>query len=211
MDVSREPFGFLTYRGMDQMRVVGQRFRRRYERFGRRIDASASNLNGHHDENQYSFLHHWDVQAFSTNYLRTVMSVQCFLDGLIGSKSISNTTAKPKQSSIYAGGGLNQYYKELSEHEQLSHLDLSTWTTDGDVNIAENNAVKVQVRAKDIDTLNAFDRWPQMMNDLVKEVIATEQFQRCVCFRCTIYVPFRLPCACILMNHNYLSITAVQN
>jgi hypothetical protein len=38
--------------------------------------------------------------------------------------------------------------------------------------------VKVEVRDKQIDTLNAFDRRPQIMNDLVKDVIATEQFQR---------------------------------
>ena len=38
--------------------------------------------------------------------------------------------------------------------------------------------MQVQVRDKKIDTLNAFDKRPNMMNDLVKNVISMEGFQR---------------------------------
>lgn len=176
MDISREPFGFLTYRGMDQMREVGKRFRRRYERFGHHVAGSHIN----NIEEQYSFLDHWDVQAYSTNYLRTVMSVQSFLDGLIGSCPSKRTTNNNNQTQpLFVGGGLKRYYKDMGKFERLSHMDLSTWTTDEDMDgRVENGTVHVQVRDKEIDTLNAFDRHPQMMNGLVKDVIATERFQR---------------------------------
>ena len=192
LDVGRNPFGYLTYRGMDQMRDVGQKFRRRYERFGFKID------NGQ----PHSFLDHWDVKAYSTNYLRTVMSVQCFLDGLIGKcppQSIhddendgKNTKNKCKRQ-IYAGGGLERYYIDIGEYERCAHLDRPTWTTPADmmsrrnmVSIGVNDTsadgdhsrIPVQVRGKEIDTLNMFDKYPEMMNGLVKDVIATERFQR---------------------------------
>eukprot|EP00580_Thalassiosira_gravida_P016641 CAMPEP_0201664452 /NCGR_PEP_ID=MMETSP0494-20130426/5909_1 /ASSEMBLY_ACC=CAM_ASM_000839 /TAXON_ID=420259 /ORGANISM="Thalassiosira gravida, Strain GMp14c1" /LENGTH=702 /DNA_ID=CAMNT_0048143223 /DNA_START=109 /DNA_END=2217 /DNA_ORIENTATION=+ len=189
LDVGREPFGFLTYRGMDQMRSVGGRFRRRYERFGHRADTrSAGDGNGDGNgggdgdgvptKRRYSFLDHWNVQAYSTNYLRTVTSVQCFLDGLIG-KSPNTVEAK----NIYAGGGLKRYFKDMGKYEQLA-MDVSTWTTAEDMKQNHDSdasgirTVKIQVRDKEIDTLNAFDRYPKMMNGLVKDVIATEQFQR---------------------------------
>jgi len=182
--VNREPFGFLTYRGMDQMRGVGGRFRRRYERFGHRVSGSGGVAGDDKQTNQYSFLDHWNVQAYSTNYLRTVMSVQCFLDGLIGkypnddTNNNNTTTTRNNQNQIYAGGGLKRYHKDMGRYEQLAHSDMSTWTTKGDMVNVEDGSIKVQVRDKEIDTLNAFDRHPQMMNGLVKDVIATEQFQR---------------------------------
>ena len=40
--------------------------------------------------------------------------------------------------------------------------------------------IPVQVRDKEMDTLNMFDKYPEMMNGLVKDVIATERFQRLV-------------------------------
>ena len=227
LDVDREPFGFLTWRGMDQMRGVGQKMRRRYERFGYRVDGTSYSGSGSGSgrgqqtatppsssssesssssllpSNNYSFLDHWNVQAYSTNYLRTVMSVQCFLDGLIAKQrevnctTISNehnktnamdnsTTASAsskatetmKGSYIKAGGGLPRYYKDVAKHEQLTHVDTSTLTTMEDMKPISNNVIKVQVRDKVVDTLNAFDRFPQMMNGLVRDVIATEQFQR---------------------------------
>ncbi len=189
LDVGRNPFGYLTYRGMDQMRDVGQKFRRRYERFGFKID------NGQ----QHSFLDHWDVKAYSTNYLRTVMSVQCFLDGLLGKcpQSINvddndGSNTKKCKSQIYVGGGLKRYYTDIGEYERCAHLDRPTWTTPADVTRRtatsirvndttadeDHNRIPVQVRDREIDTLNMFDKYPEMMNGLVKDVIATERFQR---------------------------------
>ena len=138
-DLNREPFGFLTLNGMDQMRCVGKRFRKRCDRYG------------HHSSKQSdktrSFLEDWNVQAYSTNYLRTVTSVQCFLDGLIG------------------------YY-----NSDALHACHSTTLTTSD-NLAEDEMIQVQVRDKAIDTLNAFDKRPKMMNDLVKNVISMKSFQ----------------------------------
>lgn len=164
MDVSREPFGFLTYRGMDQMREVGKKFRRRYEQFGHRVGANNSN------EERYSFFDHWDIQAYSTNYMRTVMSVQCFLDGLIGKCS-------QNQNKINAGGGLKQYYKDMGTYESLAYSGIRTTAEDMEMNSA-GSTIRVQVRDKKVETLNAFDKHPKMMDELVKDVIATEKFQR---------------------------------
>ena len=175
-----QPFGFLSILGMDQMREVGRRFRKRYEKLGHRVSTPSKD-----DPSSYAFLDHWEVQAYSTNYLRTVMSVQCFLDGLIGSRNKEQIhkrykTADKSNRIIYAGGGLSHYYKEAGFHEQLELLNKSMLTTEEDMEhaIGGRSTVKVEVRDKQIDTLNAFDRRPKMMNDLVKDVIATEQFQR---------------------------------
>lgn len=69
----KEPYGFLTYRGIEQMRILGNTLAKRYN------EASAVGK-------RYPFLEQWDIQAFSTNYLRTVKSVQCFLHGLLQEK-----------------------------------------------------------------------------------------------------------------------------
>jgi hypothetical protein len=162
-DINRVPFGFLTYNGMDQMRCVGKRFRQRCDRYGHHH----SKINGE----KRSFLEDWDVRAYSTNYLRTVTSVQCFLDGLIG---YHNSDGEHRQKQLlHAGGGLRRYYKDAGKHE---HMDPSTLTLSED--ISEQQPIHVQVRDKAIDTLNAFDKRPKTMNDLVKNVISTEGFQR---------------------------------
>ena len=69
-DVSSDkngPFGYLTYKGMQQMYHNGIHFSKRY-----------TNPDQHR-----SFQEKWEIKAFSTNYLRTVKSCQCFLDGLL--------------------------------------------------------------------------------------------------------------------------------
>ncbi|KAL3784378.1 hypothetical protein ACHAWO_001624 [Cyclotella atomus] len=168
LDVGRAPFGFLSILGMDQMREVGRRFRSRYEKFGHKISTCT-----HEDGQPYTFLDHWNVHAYSTNYLRTVMSAQCFLDGLIGTRKAMNK--RTESNVVYAGGGLTDYYKDAGFHEQLELLNKTILTSEEDMN---GHSVSVEVRDKKIDTLNAFDRRPTMMNDLVKNVIATDQFQR---------------------------------
>ncbi|KAL9181968.1 hypothetical protein ACHAXT_012311 [Thalassiosira profunda] len=177
LDTSRAPFGFLTYRGMDQMRRAGRAFRARYARFGRRLDGGDGR--DAKDALYYSLLDHWDVRAYSTNYLRTVMSVQCFLDGLIGRcPDDNNVNSAVKGNGIHVGGGLERYYRDAGRIERWAHSDLALWTQDVDLANADEGVVRVQVRDKEIDTLNAFDRHPRMMNDLVKDVIATDDFQR---------------------------------
>lgn len=186
MDVDREPFGFLTWRGMDQMRTVGRRYAIRYERHGHRVDHGGGG--GHrsatnHDWNSSSFLDNWDVEAFSTNYLRTVMSVQCFLDGLIGRGGGGNSTSNDgsninpmTDTFVYSGGGLSRYYRDVGVMEQLAHADPSTLTTDTDHN-KWTESVSVKVREKGEDTLDMFGRYPEMMDSLVRDVIAKDRFQ----------------------------------
>ncbi|KAL3770122.1 hypothetical protein ACHAW5_009663 [Stephanodiscus triporus] len=190
LDVAREPFGFLTYRGMDQMREAGWGFRRRCERFGRRVAAGGSGGGGGDrgggggGDDLYSFLDHWNVEAYSTNYLRTVMSVQCFIDGLIGDRPGNEQNRRQK---IYAGGGLRRYYRDIGAYERVAHTDRPIWTTeedmvgngnDGKDERQRHRRIRIQVRDKEIDTLNSFDKYPRTMDRLVKDVIATERFQR---------------------------------
>ena len=49
---------------------------------------------------------------------------------------------------------------------------------DDDDIVMSTRGVMVQVRDREIDTLNAFDKYPRMMHHLVRNVIATERFQR---------------------------------
>lgn len=67
-DSGKEPYGFLTWKGMQQLYEIGQKISQRYD-----------------IKDGKSFEDHWHIQAFSTNYLRTVKSVQCLLDGMFSS------------------------------------------------------------------------------------------------------------------------------
>jgi hypothetical protein len=151
-DVGRKPFGFLTEHGMEQMRTNGRRFHNRYEQYGFRLDDIATS----DDDN--GFMQSWDVRAYSTNYLRTVLSVQCFLDGLLGTNAYDPSKAKRQVSS-------------MKEHEE-SIIDHTVVPT------AENAKVTVNVRARAKDTLNAFDRNPELMKSLVVDVVSSPKFQK---------------------------------
>jgi hypothetical protein len=193
------------------MRAVGRGFRRRYERYGNRRHADAvDGVDGDgRNDDRYAFMDHWNVRAYSTNYLRTVMSVQCFLDGLIGGggggtianddecdDDVGDRRRRRRRKVTYAGGGLRRYYADVGMHERVAHMDMPVWTTTedmkerscgssvgvgpvvGDDDRESLRRVRVQVRDKEFDTLNAFDKHPRMMHHLVRDVIATERFQR---------------------------------
>jgi len=151
-DVERKPFGFLTEHGMQQMRTNGKRFYNRYEQYGFHLD----DINVSPDDN--GFLQSWDVRAYSTNYLRTVLSVQCFLDGLLGTKAYDPIKAKGKLSSMAEPG------------ESIDHAIVPTETS-------KEPKVIVKVRERAKDTLNAFDRNPDLMKNLVADVITSPKFQ----------------------------------
>jgi len=107
-DAAHEPFGYLTQLGCNQMKSKGSKLASRY--------------NIKHSLTQEI----WDFDAYSTNYLRTVTSAQCFLDGLFNSEPIN---------------------------------------------------LKVKVRDPKHDPLNAFDRNPQLMKELVSGVRSNLSFQ----------------------------------
>ena len=167
LDAARDPYGFLTYRGMDQMRDAGRRCAVRYNRIGhqseirgpdppRRVvggkggDGSSGWCIGFgNDLSEY-----WDIEASSTNYLRTVKSAQCFLDGLVG-------TGKE---------GGRDYWDAFADRAAAS---------DGEGGRGDDRAgPSVRVRDREGDTLNAFDRDPDLMRDLVSDVVSGDEFAR---------------------------------
>ena len=150
-DVERKPFGFLTEHGMEQMRTNGRRFHNRYEQYGFHLDDIVTS----DDDN--GFMQSWDVRAYSTNYLRTVLSVQCFLDGLLGTNTYDPSKAKGQLSSMKEDG-----------ESVIDHTIVPT---------VENAKVTVKVRERAKDTLNAFDRYPDLMKSLVVDVVSSPKFQ----------------------------------
>lgn len=156
IDVTRNPFGFLTQQGIDQLKENGHRFFNRY------------NHHGHHlpdkdvwrwESAQEDFLACWDVTVYSTNYLRTVLSVQSFLDGLLGTNCYMPTTTRNHDPAIH---------KEL-------RVPNHAWKRP---DFGEKGLVNVQIREQCNDTLNAFDRNPDLMADMVSEVMLSEDFQK---------------------------------
>ena len=148
IDVTRRPYGFLTRLGMEQLHTNGRRFFIRYDRHGHHCRTSSG-------IKADAFLHSWDVQAFSTNYLRTVLSAQCFLDGLLG----TGVFTLDESEHIY-----------LVDDESRLVPDHAT-TLD-----AEGGTVNIRVRDKLSDNLNAFDRNPQLIKNLVTKVVTTDGF-----------------------------------
>lgn len=129
-----EPYGFLTWKGMQQLcdkgRMIGQRYT---------------------PDNEEPFTDHWHIQAYSTNYLRTVKSLQCFLDGLFS------------DGHHLAGYSENGYFYE--------HVDPESY-------LQSNNIPKVQILVRDPndETLNRFDTAPDVMRRLVQDVVKTPDF-----------------------------------
>ncbi|EJK47811.1 hypothetical protein THAOC_33454 [Thalassiosira oceanica] len=187
LDIGREPFGFLTHRGMQQMRDVGRSFRKRYDELAHQSTFGSNGLS--------TFDERWEIEAYSTNYLRTIMSedqlylkhsngcaifsdsqycssgAQCFLDGLISNPNSHTDDRNSRPGVYYAGGGLTRYYLDQGRFKTLAE---KVCTTSQDL----DSTVSIQVRDKVSDTLNAFDKHPTRMDNLVRGVIAKPSFQR---------------------------------
>jgi hypothetical protein len=184
LDAKRAPFGFLTHTGVIQTHELGYRLYNRYNRHGyHQRPESDDNVEGHEKDPKkkrnirsgYDFLEAWDMKVYSTNYLRTIMSAQSFLDGLLGTQCYASIGELIRRNS--AGNDIEwDVYQEslrVPNHGSFTQPSYHEVGDDGD-----NQAlVKVQVRGPDEDTLNAFDRAPDLMAELVSEVISSAEFQ----------------------------------
>lgn len=147
LELKRNPYGFLTEKGLEQLNEHGRRFRARYIRLGL-----------HDHEQGCSFEDLWDVHAYSTNYLRTVLSVQSFLSGLYDI---------PRSRDALRGVNLNQsmeYWPLDETGENMEFDNVAPLTT-------------VVIRDIQTDPLNAFDRNPDLMDRLSTEVMTSESFR----------------------------------
>lgn len=155
LDTRRNPFGFLTDSGLHQLSETGRRFFNRYNHHGHHLP---ERLNWRHEYAE-DFLSVWDVKVYSTNYLRTIMSVQSFLDGLLG-------THAHDPSEMERSHDPNVFEEQpVPDHG---------WRRD---DYASEELVPVLVRQLSHDPLNAFDRNPKLMSDLVHQVISKPDFQ----------------------------------
>lgn len=152
IDTARNPFGFLTQSGLEQLNKNGQKIFDRYNKHGHHFPDMKEWRRGVATD----FLSVWDVTAFSTNYLRTILSVQSFLDGLLG-------------TGLLKSGGTREYDRNVTKEKRVPNHVLKEI---GD----ENPLVKIQVRDVSNDPLNAFDRNPDIIADLVAEVMDCEEF-----------------------------------
>jgi Histidine phosphatase superfamily (branch 2) len=157
IDAKRNPFGFLTQTGLEQLKDTGHRFFNRYNHHGHHLP---DRLEWRWDVAQ-DFLSVWDVNVYSTNYLRTVMSAQSFLDGLLG-------------SSCYVPESRREFNPNVFNEPQVPD---HSWT---DAAALGNSDELVRVRVRDVsnDPLNAFDRNPELINELVMEVMESTEFNK---------------------------------
>ena len=150
IDVARNPFGFLTSKGLCQLNEQGRRFSQRYQTLGLHKPCGEQSPN--------DFLSTWDARVYATNYLRTVLSVQSFLSGFLGieentvSQSVAERTHDPSMTKEAC---------PLSEDFGLSN---------------EHTLIPVMVRPLDEDPLNAFDRNPELVASLSTEVMTSAEF-----------------------------------
>lgn len=129
-----EPYGFLTWKGMQQLFVRGRIVGKRYK-----------------PENNEPLIDHWDIQAYSTNYLRTVKSLQCFLDGMFSVEQ--DLMGRDEKCSSYE-------FVDPETYLQPSHIPM----------------VDIVVRDPKRETLNKFDSSPALMRQLVRNVVETPEF-----------------------------------
>lgn len=144
-----ESYGFLTWKGMHQMYHNGVSMAHRY---GPQTTTT-------------SFQDYWDIQAVSTNYLRTVMSCQTFLDGLLAKNNSSNTVHGDNEAPL--DYDCPTHYERISPDEHRSKRTIN-----------HNDIVEIVVRDPEQHetTLNAFETSPKLMKKLVGDVFATPEF-----------------------------------
>ena len=128
-----EPYGFLTWKGMQQLYEQGKTIGQRYK-----------------PEHEIPFIEYWNVQAFSTNYLRTVKSLQCLLDGIFNT---GRSFSRHAEGTIYE-------HVDPESYLQSEHIPM----------------INILVRDPKHETLNKFDTSPETMRNLVRNVVKTPDF-----------------------------------
>eukprot|EP00977_Amphora_coffeiformis_P016201 scaffold4947_cov160-Amphora_coffeaeformis.AAC.1 len=170
LDTRRNPFGFLSQTGLGQLKQSGHEYFNRYNR------------HAHHMPNQgkwefaSDFLAAWNVNVYSTNYLRTVLSAQSFLDGLLGTHCFSPSEERSHNVEVWEERNLPDHasWREGSHRrrQQKHRHNNNNSHQDDDV------LVPVTVRELSQDPLNAFDRNPDLIAELVSEVMTCKSFQK---------------------------------
>lgn len=197
MDVHRNPGGFLTHKGLQQMQEKGRLLRERYDPSFRR-DSSGEKKNSNNAHSDSQFLKQWRISAYSTNYLRTVLSVQSLLDGLLNTHlytpektrdDIDFTKVRAKewpvpdhnfiQTASYDTDSDDDDSDDDDDEEDLQNNVKQIYLSSNRSNKQERRRPKVFVRVRDqsCDNLNAFDRNPDLMRDLVGDVMQSNSFQ----------------------------------
>jgi len=146
IDVARNPFGFLTSKGLLQLSENGKRFFNRYNKRGHHLPECRDWQTAH------DFLSVWSVKVYSTNYLRTIMSVQSFLDGMFG----THCYEPPNRERSFDPAITKE--PRIPSRIVERHSD-------------QLPVLNIQVRDLRSDPLNAFDRNPDLIADLVSEVM----------------------------------------
>jgi Histidine phosphatase superfamily (branch 2) len=154
IDVARNPFGFLTSKGLQQLSENGHRFFNRYNNHAYHLPECKQ------WRSAKEFLTVWDVQVYSTNYLRTIMSVQSFLDGMFGTHCYD--PGLHQQDRIYDPAIMKEFRIPCVRTDYTDSVN--------------GPLVKIKVRDLRNDPLNAFDRNPDLIADLVSEVMMSEDF-----------------------------------
>ncbi|GKY98459.1 hypothetical protein MPSEU_000803200 [Mayamaea pseudoterrestris] len=173
IDVHRNPFGFLTLSGLDQLRETGHRFFNRYNHHGYHLpDHDKFSYEGAQD-----FLDAWNVAVYSTNYLRTIMSVQSFLDGMLGTKCYEftqNQHTRSLQLHVHKEERVPDHsWAKVEEHGTQMKNKAAMQRHDHD---DDDTLVGIRVRNLANDPLNAFDRNPDLIAELVSEVMLSPDF-----------------------------------
>ena len=159
LDSKRNPYGFLTQKGLSQLKENGHRFFNRYDTCGRHL----STRSHWRWENAQDFLEVWNVKAYSTNYIRTILSAQSFLDGLLGTHCFSPSAQRSLDSLITKEQVVPDHNWVKETFHENSEQD-------------NQRLVPVKVRKISHDPLNAFDRNPDMMAEYVGEVMKKKEF-----------------------------------
>ena len=157
-----ETYGFLTWKGMHQMYHTGVAMADRY-------GPENSQNNGLLVRPGSSFRDLWDIEAFSTNYLRTVKSCQAFLDGLFNDHGSSSSSS----SSGKIGDREALDYEPPTHYESID--DIAEYRRTRVDNSGGTNAVEIHVRDPKDETLNPWSSSPELMKNLMSDALETPE------------------------------------